>query len=303
MILGDPDKLKKVKRKELLENEMNALSMEAKVMHFNARYFKSIVENKGDGIKDLNQLLKYFEKNPKWIASKPGIYISTVNNMITYCIFSKEYKLALELVNKAKATYDQVLPSGENTTLMKQILRTYNVELEVYRDQHLYVDDPTHIKKTEKFVEKYQYKMPKEYLISFWFQLANIGFLQKDYKSGLKWVNEIIQMNFRNIREDIQIQARFLNLLIHFEQNNMFVLRYFVDHTRRFIKRRKKLEEHEMILLGFFSKLGRIPASEYQDAYRKLYDNLFSKSDEPLISQELLDYLDYGRWLKEKIKI
>ncbi len=292
----------KLEKEDMLEDEKNALSMEARVMHYNARYFKNVL-NEGGGNDDLKLLLEVFEKDPKWVTAKPGTYISTINNLITFYVFSKDYSQAIELVKKAKDVYKRVRPHSENKSLMKQILRTYNIELEIYRDEHLYSENPTHIENTEIFVEAYKFKMPKDYLISFWFQLANIRFLQKDYKSALKWANDIIQMNFRNVREDIQIQARFLNLLIHLEQNNMFVLRYFVDHTRRFIKKRKIMEAHEKILLGFFSKLGRIPSSEYREEYQKLYLKLFPSGEDPMMSRELLDYVDYDRWLVQKLKL
>ena len=295
-------KRKKVAREELLDHTSNALSMEARVMHHNARYFRSIQNNEGEGsLKDLVELLQYFDDHPKWITAKPGTYISTINNLITYYVFNKNPDAALELIEKAKEVYHQIRPTSENKSLMKQILRTYNIELEVYRDQHLYKENNQLISKTEKFVEKYQYKMPKDYLISFWFQLANIRFMQDDQHGALKWVNEIIQMNFRDTRLDIQVQARFLNLLIHLEQKNMFVLRYFVESTRRFVRKRKAVQPHEKVLLSFFSKMGRIPETDFKQEYKKLNSTLFPSGKEPLVSEDFLDYVDYQSWLREKI--
>jgi hypothetical protein len=125
--------------------------------------------------------------------------------------------------------------------------------------------------------------------------------MQNDFANALKWVNEIIQTNFREIRKDIQMQARFLNLLVHLEQKNMFVLRYFVDSTRRFVKKRKEMELYEKILLGFFSKMGRIPESEYQDEYSEVYEKLFPDNEAAIISSNQLDYVDYRAWLREKL--
>jgi len=291
-----------VENEKLLLDEQNALSLDAKVMHYNARYFRNIQKRDTvNGEEDLLKLIQYFDKNPDWMSSRPGTYIATINNLVTYYIFSKKFGEALKLIQKAKNVYYTINPTSENKSLLKQILRTYNIELEVYRDQHLYKDDPGYIESIENFVSKYQFKMPKEYLISFWFQLANIRFMQNDNHNALKWVNEIIQMNFRDVREDIQIQARFLNLLVHLEQRNMFVLRYFVDSTRRFVKKRKKVEPYEKVLLSFFSKMGRIPESEFRTECEKLNQKLFPKGQAGPMEANQLDYVDYGEWLKEKL--
>lgn len=292
----------KVAGEELLDDVSNALSVEARVMHYNARYFRNIQNSEREGgFDDLNKLVQYFDDHPKWIVAKPGTYISTINNLITYYVFKKNSEEALSLIDKAKKVYKQIRPTSENKSLMKQILRTYNIELEVYRDQHLYEENRAIINNTERFVKKYQFKMPKDYLISFWFQFANIRFMQHDQHSALKWVNEIIQMNFRDIRLDIQIQARFLNLLVHLEQKNMFVLRYFVDSTRRFVGKRKAVEPFEKVLLSFFSRMGRIPETDFRQEYIKLNSTLFPSGKEPLVSEDFLDYVDYQSWLREKI--
>ena len=176
----------------------------------------------------LCQLIRYFEKNQIWLESRTGTYIATLNNLITYYVFSNRTQEALKLIEKAKTVYRSNRPRSENKSLLKQILRTFNIELEIYRVQRLYRNDPKYVDDTEVFVVSNKMKMPNEYLISFWFQLAHIRFEQKDLQKSLKWVNMIIQTNFRDVRIDIQLQARFLNLLVHLEQKNIFVLRYFV---------------------------------------------------------------------------
>jgi hypothetical protein len=291
---------KAVNNEGLLIDADNALSMEAKVMHYNARYFRNIQKDEPAAAeKDLKKLIQYFEENPKWISSKPGTYISSINNFITYYIYNLQFEDAFQLLNKAKEVYDSIRPNSENKSLLKQIMRTYNIELEIYREQHLYEDDPGHIEKTALFVDRNRHKMPKEYLISFWFQLANIRFMQKKFSQALKWTNNILQTNFHEVRLDIQIQARFLNMLIHLEQKNMFVLRYLVDNTRRFIKKRKPVGQYESVLLSFFSKMGKTPEYEFKAVYQGLYGNLFSNDSEE-ISTDQMDYVDYKRWLSEK---
>lgn len=292
----------RIKNEELLDNPNNALTMETKVMHYNAQYFRSIQEGKGsEAQKIFYELIDYLEQFPKRIKEEPSLYISSINNFVGYFVFNKKHDQALELIQRAKQVYGELKITSENRKLLKQILRTYNIELEIYRDTKEFEGKQGFIADVEGFVEKYRYKMSSEYLISFWFQLAYIFFLQKNFKKALKWVNNILSHNFKAVREDIQIQGRMLNLMIHLEQQNLFVLRYYVDNTRRYLRKKKLIEPFETALLRFFSAMGKAVPSEYKDKYQALYDELFLPNEAPLILQETLDYIDYKAWLEEKL--
>ena len=189
---------------------------------------------------------------------------------------------------------------SENRTILKQVLRTYNIELEVYRDAGSVAENIQTIKGVEEFVVNYTHKMPKEYLLSFWFQLAYIHFTQNDYKKALSWVNKILQFKNRGVRPDIQVQSRMLNLMIHLELENMFVLRYFVDSAKRFIKKMKGLEEYEKTLLTFFSKISKAPLLEFKPLFNGLNEELIqsAKSEDPIFRQ---DYIDYRSWIEQRV--
>ena len=143
--------------------------------------------------------------------------------------------------------------------------------------------------------------MPKSYLLSFWFQLANIHFMQRNFDHALSWINEILNTRDKSIRADLQIHARMMNLMIHLEQQNMFVLRYFVDSTRRFLKKQRAVAEHESILLKFFSSIAQAPVMEYRDRFRSLSERLFPQSGESLVPKSL-DYLDYKAWIDDYLE-
>lgn len=293
----------KVENEELLLNSENALTMETKVMHHNALYFRSIQKGGGEASQQiLYDLINYLEQFPERTKEEPSLYISSVNNFVGYFVFNKKHDQALELIQRAKRFYGDLKITGENRKLLKQILRTYNIELEIYRDTKEFSGKEEFIESVEHFVEKYRYKMSSEYLISFWFQLGYIFFLQKNFKKALKWVNNILSNTVKSVREDIHIQARMLNLMIHLEQQNLFVLRYYVDNTRRFLRKKKVIEPFEATLLRFFSAIGKSTESEYKNKYQELYIELFPENEPPLIEQNTLDYIDYKAWLEEKLK-
>ncbi|MCB0835264.1 MAG: hypothetical protein KDD99_01280, partial [Bacteroidetes bacterium] len=87
----------------------------------------------------------------------------------------------------------------------------------------------------------------------------------------------------------------------HFEQKNFFVMRYFVDNTRRYLKKTGKIEPYEKELLRFFSKISKIPYAEFKDEFISLKDRLFPSEKESLISHSTSDYINFERWIEKNI--
>ena len=285
----------------LLENLDNAWSLEAKVLHYNATYFRSLQQSDyNQAEQTLYALIAYLETHPVQLAEDPSLYTSSVNNCVSFLVFQKKHEPALQLVQRAKHVYENWRIVSEKKTLFKQIMRTYNIELEIYRDTRSFDQHLEAISGIETFVTKNCHKMPKSYLISFWFQLANIYFMQQKFEASLSWINEILNMRQRDIRMDLQIHSRMMNLMIHLEQQNMFVLRYFVDSTRRFLKKQRKIAQHESVLLKFFSGIAQTPVMEYKQKFKALDATLFPPNGEPLVSNEH-DYIDYKRWIQEHV--
>ena len=285
----------------LLDDITNAKTLEARVLHYNTLYFKHLRSNNVvEAERTLHQLVVYLEGHPERIDEEPGLFASSVNNFLSFLVFRKKYEQALKIVQRAKIVYEQWKIVSEKKTLFKQIMRTYNIELEIYRDTQLFEEKLPFIAQIEAFVTQNRYKMPRAYLVSFWFQLANIFFMLKDYEKALSWLNEILNMRERDIRLDLQIHARILNLMVHLDQQNLFVLRYFVDSTRRFFKKHSTMNAEEKTLLKFFSTIARTPVLEYRQKFAELRDALYPQNESPN-PVETQDYIDYRRWIEGNI--
>lgn len=287
----------------LLKDSSYALSREAKVLFYNLAYLLNIQQNEeAEAESALLSIIHFLEEKPEKLKVEAGMYVSSINNLLSFWVYKKNYEGALELVRKAKEVYKSFSITTENRILLKQILRTFNTELEIYRITKSFSEKEGFIKSTQLFVEENIYKMPREYLISFWFQFANIYFIKKDYKQSLHWTNRLLNGRFKTIRTDLQLQAHMLNLMIHLEQQNLFVLRYYVDSARRYMKKIKEVQPYENILLKFFIKMGNLPLLEYPQAFVTLKNQLWPEGKKPLVPDDVLQSLDYREWIDGKLK-
>lgn len=288
-----------VDNEQLLEDPANAKSLEAKVMHYNAAYFRDIQRSDTKQSEHrFYELLEYLEGHPIRLKEDPGLYASSMNNFVSYLAYQKRYEEAIKLVNRAKVVYDRVKLKTEKRTLLKQILRTYNIELEIYRDSDLLQKHQEFIADVEAFVVTNKRKMPEEYLESFTFQLANIHFSLGDLKAALKWVNEMLNTKWEHPRTDIAVHSRFLNLMIHFEMQNIFVLRYYVDSTRRWLKKRGLLNDFEKTMLRLFSQLGKAHDYEQEGVFASHFEGI--RELEARLPEQEQGFVKYAIWVEHK---
>lgn len=277
-------------------------TLEAKSLYYNAAYLHYLGRSQPEKAEEqLRYLLQLLSEQPHRIKEDPGLYASTINNLLAFLNFRQRHAESLALIQEAKEIYGQWGLSSENVRVQKATLRTFNIELEIYRDMRAFEGNVEFIHSTETFVRDNRHKIPKDYLLSFWFQLASIQFMQKDYSASLHWINQLLNARYKDVRLDLQLQARMLNLMVHLEQQNLFVLRYFVDSTKRFMKKVKETQPFEEALLRFFIRIGRIPLLEYRDAFRELKEELFPEEGESLVPVEIVGYIDYRSWIEERV--
>lgn len=283
----------------LANTKSTALS--AKVLQYHIRYREAIRGNRNDVAKEsLTKLVLELEKHTDRLHEEPSIYLSTLNNLISFLVFTREVKEAIDNVGKAKSFYQSIESVRKNKGNFRLILRTYNIELEIYRDIESLDDAVKLIPEIQEMLTEHKDRIPESYLISLWFQFAYIFFVKKEFRQSLHWINQILNAGFADKRKDLHLQAHLLNLMVHLELRNFFVMRYFVVSAKRFFNRNKALLPHHKILLAFFSKISGAPEHEHKSMFQVLYNNLFSNS--PGIPKGELDYINWSKWINYKLE-
>lgn len=279
----------------------NAQSLESKVLVYNTLYIKNLREGKqAEAGKALSDLIKILESHPWRVKEDPVSYITTVNNLTGFHVFRGESDEALDVISRHRRFLENIGLPDTRRPVLKQVLRTTNIELEIYRT----ADDPSRhedfFREAEVFVKKLAPKMPIEYLLSFQFQFAWVQFLKKDYDKALSWVNEPLNEWRKNSGHSVFRYLLLLNLMIHCERQNLFVLRYYVDSARRQFRKSGELRPYEQELLHFFSKIGQTPQSEHSKLRLDLRQKLFPQQGDSLVPEDALRMMDFRRWLDGK---
>lgn len=249
-----------------------------------------------DGEETLINSIHHIEKLPHRIIDDPGAYLTLLNNLVGFYVRNKQFNQVPPLINKIKDIPRQYDVEKESKFAIKLWLRTYNVELELYRDTKDVDAALAIIPEIQRFIEEHTYSVPEVYQIQFWYQFACIYFEALDLDKSLQWVNEIMNKRFTIDKTDLECHARLLNLMIHFDLGNIVVLRYSIDNCRRFLKTRKRYKASNQILLKNLSKLCNCHSNEYSSVFVNLQEELL-----PLLTNNDLDYIDFDRWIARHI--
>lgn len=276
-------------------NDMPEVPLQQYALQGLLNYQQYLGSNQSEkALHSLYQLLDYLEKMPKRIAEDPGLYTNILNNLVAYLVFEKNHEEALHLMQKAKDfIFDLKFKSAQMT---KALMRAYNIELEIYRDLQNFAVATSLMDEINALFQKTTIPIPQSYRLSFQFQFAYLFFLQKDYDRAIHWINEILNNKNSKAFSDLYTFTQWLNLMVHFDLGNFFVLRYFVDSFRRYLKHRKNIQDYEETLLAFFVKISKLPEYEFKEAFNLLEKQLNESGTSP-IPQRVLDYVDFYQWI------
>ncbi len=246
----------------------------------------------------LDQLMKYLEGDLFRLKNDPSSYITALNNKIGLFLNQKKHNQVPALLIKIRQLPQKLKLKANNPLSMKLLIRTYNVELETYRDTGQVEKGVALIPQVRNFLKSYAELIPREYMILFHYQFSHLYFLKSDYSKALNDINTVLDYRHYPERADIMGYAHFLNLIIHYELGNSTVMKYAVEACRRFLKKRGRLQEFERVLLKVFSRLSTRPTIQHPAILKKASLQLFS--DPPLISESQLDYLDFKFWMQAR---
>ncbi len=283
-------------------NDAKATSLQAKALRYHVLYTSNYINGKvKEAEKIINDFIDYLEKHSHRIEEDPGTYITAMSNKIGFLLGERRWKEALPLITKIKDVPFKYKLSDSSKFTVRLWLRVYNVELELYRDSKQLDKGIMLIDEISNFINLNRKSVPNDYFLLLYFQFADIFFLKKEFSKSLKWINKIINGNFLNSRVDIQAYARILNLLVHFELNNIIVLRYAVDSCKRFLIKNKMYKNYEQNVLLLFSKLCHAEKRELKPIFKEGFNSLFEIKDTS--TEYRPDHIDMKSWIESKIKL
>lgn len=157
------------------------------------------------------------------------------------------------------------------------------------------------IPSTRRRIKRYRTKLDDHKILVFYFKFAWIFFGAGNIDRAIHYLNKIINKDLKNLRLDIQIYARLMFLMCHYELRNYDTLIYLLRSFQPFFYKAKKDTPLQLLTLQLFKKLAKKPESEHK-GIMKNYIEVIEDLQEDASQRIAFSYLDVLYWLKNRVR-
>lgn len=295
--------IKKSLRHPLLITGVIPSSFRACYYYFNAKglCYSAIGEQEKCYENRKNQV-KLIEKNPHQTLQYPELHISAVNNFMISCFHTRRIKEYYRYLKKLKSMEAQFNKEGNKRLATSIFSVTASLETATIGYLGNFYQIHRLIPKLEEKLRHYGNGVNINVKLSVYYSVAYSLFGVGNYSKALLWVNKIIDHPKVEIRQDVQVFARILRLIIHFEIDSSELLDYINRSAFRFLSKRGRLYKYESYVLKFIRKVCLIQdTSERITLFKILKKQLLTLSDDPA-EKFASEEFDFISWLDSKIE-
>lgn len=231
----------------------------------------------------------------------PKRYILTLSNLLRIQIDTGRIDEALDMIQLMRKIAKKSAFSSEDITL-RVFKSTYLAEMRIYEKKGEYENAIANIDTIVDGLQINEGKMNKEQQLLFLNTISTVYFGAGRYKESLQWLNRVLNDNEPNLRQDIYSFARLFNLVVHFELGNYDLLEYIIKSTNRYLSKRQRDHDLEVVILNFMKRLIRGSRNtDLKDVFlefkQELLEQMNSRNE-----QILLDYFNFIIWIDSKLK-
>lgn len=257
--------------------------------------------------RDYENALIFFRKAKSVMERKSKIrddlqqrYIATLNFLMLCYIDTYDFKSAETLVAEIKALSGKKAFDALDSKV-RLFTATLIGQLQLNNRKGHFQKSMELIPEVEQGLEVFEEKINKEKQLLFTYNLAYASFGVEDYRTALRYINEVLNDNEKQLRQDIYSFARIFNLIIHFELQNLDFLEYDLKSAARYLNKHPKDYQVEKLFIAHIKLLAR---EEELEAQREIFVKFDEKLSELLkMDREkvILEYFDILAWTDSKI--
>ena len=232
-------------RKDSFESKLNYFYIHAFCHHLKGEFEKANLYHQ--------KVLEIWGKHPHILAERSSSYKRHLANYLNGCHTIGFYKPFPRLLERFKTLRDNNF-SDEASSFQNYYflsLLYYMNTLQFQKALGLVADIEEGFKKYEGAIIK-----SRELLITV--NVFHLYFALEDFGKALEWINKIPRSKKIEARNDTQLFASVMRLIVHFELGNFWILDDMSNSVYRDLKKAKQLQEFEGAVLGHIRKLQKI---------------------------------------------
>lgn len=242
-----------------------------------------------------------FESEPTMIKLNLPLYLKGLHNLLVALFNAMHYERFMEVLHQLETLPGRFPVKREKNTEGLYLLYKYIHSIERHYLEGTFSEGLSLVPEIMKLIESDQHHWDHHRELVFYYRIACLYFGSGDNSRAIDYLNRIINQRNPDYREDIQVFARILNLIAHFELGNAQLVEYQVKSVYRFLAKVENLQEVQREIFRFLRKTPRMRASEMKKEFIRLKKELTKLQNEAFERRPFL-YLDIISWLESKIE-
>jgi len=152
----------------------------------------------------------------------------------------------------------------------------------------------------EKALIDYKDKIDISFELEVHFNIIKAYMLSGDFNNALIKMNYFFSHPLLHVRSDLECFARIMNLIIHYELNNIALLEHLIVSTYRYLYKRNKIFKIESLLLNFLRKTTLITNESELTEHLAILRNSLLKLKQDNFEKNAFEYFDFALWIEDK---
>ncbi len=286
----------------LIKGKDTALSIKAASICY---YIKGLCaatnRNYEDSFQFFNRTREILDSNPYIKQDTGQRYVMTLFHLLRCHIDNSEFEEAERLIADVRS-----LSGKKGFNSINIALRIFGnsayLELMLLHKQGRFKDSVALIPEIEQGQLDYGDKLSKEMELLLTYSKAYSYFGTGEFKRSLHYLNEVLNDNEQNLRQDVYSFARLFNLVIHYELKNYDFIDYIVKSANRYLSKHERDYRIETACIGHIRKLAKDQLKDQRvEVLEKMEEeirNLLQDHNERVV----LEYFDISSWIRSKLE-
>ncbi|TXI87721.1 MAG: hypothetical protein E6Q37_01555 [Crocinitomicaceae bacterium] len=285
----------------LIKGKNTALSTRATSMCY---YIKGLcaatVRNYEDSFQFFNKTRTILDNNPKIKEGSPQRYVMTLFHLLRCYIDNKDFENAKSLIVDLRALVGKKGFNSVDITV-RIFANSYNQELNLLHAMGDMQKAVNLIPEIDAGKVAFEDKISKEQEVILLYNKAYSYFGVGEYKKALSFLNEVLNDNEQNLRQDIYSFTRLLNLVVHYELENYDFLEYVIKSTNRYLSKYKRDYKIEDVLIKYIRKLSKVTN---QNAALDIFESMSQEVNSLMLDHQervVLEFFNVPAWIHSKL--
>lgn len=247
-----------------------------------------------------NHWTGFFEEQENMQSVNPDLYMRGIHYKLTSLYHLNrvdEYETTLD---KFDHFYDREKDNFNKTSEIIHFLYSYYAKLDFANLNGRYDKSISLKREIEPKLVEYERHIDNHRVLQFYYKFAWIHFARQEYGLAIDYLNKILSLNIKFLREDIQCYSWLLFILCHFEQENFALLTHLIKSASNFFEKMKEKNKVQEALMKFVRTRLRPNHSMTRKAYKELIETLDHYAKDSYEGKALL-YLDARIWAESKL--